>query len=269
MRDEEYDPTTCPAAGCEYEDAIRSVAAHISTTDDDRHSWDNLVFDGARDFVIREKRRQQDGATNAPNDQNCPNKPSVESDSPSKNEPIQTPTQKPTRTLDPDEIPQLDLGFARDALVLLDLVRQYDADSLAELDTFRLVNLYTLLSDVSRGADDARKEVRDALLHVLQDDRRISSDYGSVKRYTTRRRNQKDEEVIRAELNRAGIDPDEARSFDTKKLKELAEERGLDESAIFDREERTYVKKSGADGDGRRRAFEELDPEIRSLVEEW
>ncbi|SIQ66602.1 hypothetical protein SAMN05421858_0011 [Haladaptatus litoreus] len=262
MRDEEYDPTTCPAAGCDYEDAIRSVAAHISTTDDDRHSWDNLVFDGARDFVIREKRRQQDGATN---DQNPPNSPPMEVGSSPKTESIQTPTQTP----DPDEIPQLDLGFARDALVLLDLARQYDADSLTELDTFRLVNLYTLLSDVSRGADDARKEVRDALLGVLQDDRRISSDFGSVKRYTTQRRNQKDEEVIRAELNRAGIDPDEARSFDTKKLKELAEERGLDESAVFDREERTYVKKSSADGDGRRRAFEKLDPELRSLIEEW
>ncbi|GAA0249369.1 hypothetical protein ACFFQF_07710 [Haladaptatus pallidirubidus] len=257
MRDEEYDPTTCPAAGCDYENAIRSVAAHISTTDDDRHSWDNLVFEGAKDFVVREKRRQQDGATDG---SNSPNISSAKPRSP-ENEPIDTP--------DPDEIPQLDLEFARDALVLLDLARRYDVDSLVELDTSRLVNLYTLLSDVGRGADDARKEVRNVLLDVLQDDRQISSDFGSVKRYTTQRRNQRDEHVIRAELERAGIDPDAARSFDTKKLKQLAEERGLDESAVFDREERTYVKKSGADGDGRRRAFEELDPEIRSLGEEW
>ncbi|WP_435159318.1 hypothetical protein [Haladaptatus sp. DFWS20] len=267
MRNEDYDPTTCPAAGCEYEDSIRSVAAHISGTDDDRHAWENLVFESARDFVMREKRRQHDETTGSGG--SAGRNRSGDGSNTSGGSTASPATETVASTVSDDELPELDLGFARDALVLLDLVRQYDADSLGELDTFRLVNLYTLLSDVGRGADDARKQVRDVLLDVLQDDRRVSSDFGSVRRYTTRRRNQKDEAVIRAELERSGIDPREAMSFDTTKLKQFAEERGLDESAVFDHEDRTYVKKSGADGDGRRRAFEELDPEIRSLVEKW
>lgn len=259
MRDEDYDPTTCPAAGCEYENSVRSVAAHVSGTDDDRHSWENLVFESARDFVMREKRRQQGvaDATNPATD--GPRSLPTDSVSSSDGEPIASDSDDPT---------ELDLGFTRDVLLLLDLFHRYDADSLAELDTPRLVNLYTLLSDASRGADDTRKQVRDVLRDELQDDRTVPSDFGSVRRYTARRRNQKDEDTIRAELERAGIDPREAMSFDTAKLKRFAEERGLEESAVFDVEERTYVQKADEDGDGRMRAFEALDPELRSLVED-
>ncbi len=267
MRDEDYDPTTCPAAGCDYEDSIRSVAAHISGTDDERHSWDNLVFEGARDFVMREKERQQHSETDSTNTVSPTDSRSTSGSRP---ESVRTGTAEPTasESVEAEEMAELDLEFARDALLLLDLVQRYDADSLSDLDTFRLVNLYTLLSDVYRGANDARKQVRDVLADLLQDDREVPADFGAVQRYTTRRRNQKDDAVIRAELERAGIDPREALSFDTKKLKQLAAERGLDESAVFDHEERTFVKKSGEDADGRRRAFEELDPELRSLIEE-
>jgi hypothetical protein len=277
MQDEEYDSTVCPAAGCDYEDAIRTVAAHISGTDDDRHSWDNLAFEGARDFVMREKRRQHDGAnettgatgtteasgtfesgTRHPSSRDS--NPSSGSDSvaPSADEP----------PVPADESVELDLEFARDALLLLDTVRRYDADSLNELDTSRLVNLYTLLSDVNRGANDARKQVRDVLTEVVPDDREVSSDFGSIRRYTSRRRNLKDETVVRAELERAGIDPREAMSFDNKKIRRFVEERSLDESAVFDREERTYVQKASEDDGGRRRVFDDLDPEIRALIDD-
>ncbi|WP_227353195.1 hypothetical protein [Haladaptatus salinisoli] len=248
MQEDEYDPTVCPAAGCDYEDAIRSVAAHVSRTDDDRHSWDDLAFEGARDFVMREKRRQRDGESETSGS---------DSVAPSADE-----------SPDADESVELDLGFARDALLLLDTVRRYDVDSLDELDASRLVNLYTLLSDVNRGADDARKRVRDVLTEVVPDDREVSSDFGSVRRYTARRRNRKDDDVVRAELERAGIDPREAMSFDDGKIRRFVEERGLDESAVFDREERAYVQKASEDDGGRRRAFDDLDPEIRALLDD-
>lgn len=269
MRDEDYDPTTCPAAGCDYEDSIRAVAAHISGTDDDRHAWENLVFDGARDFVMEEKRRQRDG-TGESSTSPLRSSSSAPQSSPStpQSSPSSSPTPSPNRDLDADEPVELDLDFARDALLLLDLVRRYDADSLDDLDTSRLVNLYALLSDVYRGANDARKQVRDVLADRLQDDSEVPADFGSVRRYTSRRRNLKDEGVVHSELERAGIDPREAMSFDTKKLKQFAEERGLDESAVFDFEDRTYVKKATKDADSSRNdAFERLDSEIRELVE--
>ena len=256
---DEYDPTTCPVEDCEFEDAIRSVAAHVSGSSDDTHSWEGLGYDGARDFVMNEKRRQHagsDGSTPTGNEAGDARGESAAS--------------TPSATVPPEDPPEfgLELGFVRDVLVLFDAVEEYDVDSLDELDTFRLVNLYTLFSDVSSSADDARKEIRDKLLEVVQDDRRVESDFGAVKRTTNRRRNLKDEETVEDQLEQAGIDPDEARSFDTKKVKKLVSERGLDESSVFDIEERTYVRKSGADDEGRRKAYNRLDPEIRALVDD-
>ncbi|KZN24739.1 hypothetical protein A4G99_10400 [Haladaptatus sp. R4] len=256
---DEYDPTTCPVEGCEYEDAIRSVAAHVSRSSDDGHSWDALDYDGAREFVMSEKRRQHaesGGATATGNGAEDTGGESAAS--------------TPAPTLPPEDPPEfgLDLDFVRDVLVLFDAVEEYDVDSLDELDTFRLVNLYTLLSDVSSSADDARKEVRDKLLEVVQDDRRVESDFGAVKRTTHKRRNLKDERTVADHLEAAGIDPEEARSFDTKKVKKLVAERGLDESSVFDIEKRTYVRKSGADDERRRKAYNRLDPELRALVDD-
>lgn len=49
-----------------------------------------------------------------------------------------------------------------------------DPDTLAELETSELINLYTLLSDVQRGANDLRKEVTDCLFSRLHHDQPVS-----------------------------------------------------------------------------------------------
>ena len=248
-----------------YEDAIRSVAAHVSGSRDDDHSWERLDYESARDFVMNEKRRQHaesGGSSSTTNGTGNSNETASTSST--------STSSTPAATIPPKDPPEfgLDLDFIRDVLVLFDAVEEYDVDSLDELDTFRLVNLYTLFSDVSSSADDARKEVRDKLLEVVQDDRRVESDFGAVKRTTNKRRNLKDKETVATQLEAAGIDPEEARSFDTKKVKKLVSERGLRESAVFDIEERAYVRKSGADDESRRKAYNRLDPELRALVDD-
>lgn len=293
MRDEEYHSIQCPADGCDHEDTIRAVAGHVSSTDDHDHSWDRFGYDGAREFVMVEKRRQHDrrdatrrnGAA-APSDSAASNASNTAGGSTASNAASDTASTAsdaasatagesaessgddsapPDATAEPLD---LDLDFARDALVLLDFVRRNDVDGADDLDTRQLANLYTLLSDVSRGADDARKEVRDALLDIVQDDSEVISEFGSVRRYTSRRRSLKDDVTVRTELKQAGIDPDEATSLDSKKVRELADERELEESAVFDVEEKSYVKKAGADAERRQSAFDRLDPELRKLLDE-
>lgn len=232
--DSEYDPVYCPVDGCAYEDAVRSVAAHVSGTDDGDHEWDRLGYDGALGFVKEEKRRQ-DGS-------------SVETDA---NEPaagMATSDATEDRDVDVDRADgPLDLSFVSDAVAVAALTRQYEADALADLDPFRLANLYALLSSVENGAGDARTEVRDALLDEVQDDREIESDLGSVRRSTYERTRLRDEETVRGALERAGVDPSTVTSFDRGKVEDAVAESSLDPSDVFDAEERARVRRTGVD----------------------
>ncbi len=179
----DYDPVGCPVSDCAYRDAVRSVAAHVAGADDDAHAWDRLGYAGARDFVETEKRRQRqqggagggssDGASSSPND----GRSTGDGDSTGG-----TATDG-TATAEEDEQP-FELGFERDALVLLELAREYDLSSLEDLGTWQLADLYSLLADLKNSADDARQEVRDELLEHVSEDRTIPADLGSVSRTT-------------------------------------------------------------------------------------
>ena len=53
-------------------------------------------------------------------------------------------------------------------LLLIDVLEREDLTALDGLNTPALVNLYTLLSDVQRNANDLRKDVADVLLDRVQ-----------------------------------------------------------------------------------------------------
>jgi hypothetical protein len=56
------------------------------------------------------------------------------------------------------------------------------------------VNIYTLLSDVQRNANDLRQDVQSVLLDRLHHDQLVAGQYGSVQRTSRRNRSLKDEE---------------------------------------------------------------------------
>ena len=87
-------------------------------------------------------------------------------------------------TSDPDEQERTepDLDVYADALLLIDALERHEVDVLEEIDTDELVNLYTLLSDVQRNANDLRQDVADVLLQRLHHDRPVSGPFGSVQR---------------------------------------------------------------------------------------
>ena len=250
----DYDPVQCPASDCTYRDRIRSVAGHVSRQDGGDHSWDRLGYDGARDFVMTEKRRQRGvldtDPTNAGAGTASDGSETVSDGSATANDGSDTEesgdsdsetdsARSPGAPHDAPEIEETDfeLGFERDALVLLELARKYDLSSLEDLGTFQLADLYSLLADVKNSADDARTDVRDVLLEQVHEDGTISADLGSVNRATYQYRRVRDEREVRNALAAADVDPEEVRSFDKSKLKDAIENSDLDEDAVFDIEE--------------------------------
>ena len=149
-----------------------------------------------------------------------------------------------TERIEPDGI-----DVYSDALLLIDALERHDVTDLSELETDALVNLYTLLSDVQRDANEFRQEVADALLARLHHDRPVSGQYGSVQRTSRRNRSLKDDEEVLERLETAGIDRERVLSVDRSKVDEALEVTTLSESDVYDIEESEYVRKAEVDED--------------------
>jgi hypothetical protein len=116
-----------------------------------------------------------------------------------------------------------DVDVYSDALLLVDALERNDLSSLEALDTPVLINLYTLLSDIQRDANDLRQTVTDVLL---------------------------DEEVL-AVLEDAGIDRERVVSVDRDKVDDALDVTELSESDVYDIEETEYVRKAEVDEEER------------------
>lgn len=265
MYEREYDPVECPVADCDHEDDVRSVAAHVARTDDAGHEWDRLGYDGARDFVMTQKQSQR-GAGESESVENVEMERASNIETASEAEADAHPDAEAD---DDAETPRhLDLEVGRDALVLLDLVAEYDFESLSDLDVFELANLYALCSHLKSSADTSRREVRDVLLDTVHDDREVESDFGTIQRRTYRRREVRDDRTVERTLREAGVDPESVRSYDTTKLREAVEDHDIDPEAVFEVEEREQIRRAEVDDAARRERFERLDESLRALAGE-
>ena len=188
----------------------------------------------------------------------------------------------------PERTEPENLELYGDALLLLDALERHAVSELTTLDTPALVNLYTLLSDVQRGADDLRQRVSDVLLDRIHDDQPTYGQYGSVQRTSRRRRTLKDEEEVLAALEAAGIPRERILGVDREKVDEALDVTDLSESDVYDIDERAYVRKAEIDeevkesrlqglkdrlaatesdeGDALRQEIEELEARIDELT---
>jgi len=141
------------------------------------------------------------------------------------------------------------LDVYSDALLLIDALERHDVTDLPELETATLVNLYTLLSDVQRDANDFRQEVANVLLSRLHHDRPVAGQYGSVQRTSRRNRSLKDDEDVLSMLEAEGIDRERVMSVDRQKVDEALEVTTLTESDIYEIDESEYVRKAEVDDD--------------------
>ncbi|HET7325398.1 MAG TPA: hypothetical protein VFJ06_13810 [Halococcus sp.] len=177
---------------------------------------------------------------------------------------------------DSDERKEPDVPLYADMLLLFDALEREDPTALAEMDTSALINLYTLLSDVQRNANDLRKDVSEVLLERVQHDRAVHGQYGSVQRTTRRRRSLKDDEDVLAALESVGIDREQLLSVDREKVDEALDVVELSESAVYEIDESEYVRKAEVDEERKETRLQGLkdrlavsdDPEAEVLRQE-
>ncbi len=163
-----------------------------------------------------------------------------------------------------------------DMLLLLDALEREDPTALDAHDTSALINLYTLLSDVQRNANNLRTDVSDVLLERVQHDRPVHGQYGSVQRTTRRNRSLKDDEEVLATLESAGIDREQVVSVDREKVDEALDVVSIPESAVYDTDESEYVRKAEVDEERKETRLQGLkdrlavsdDPEAEVLRQE-
>ncbi|QSG09578.1 hypothetical protein [Halapricum desulfuricans] len=140
-----------------------------------------------------------------------------------------------------------DVDVYADALLLIDALERHDLTTLEDTETPALVNLYTLLSDVQRNANELRKEIRSLLLDRLHHDQPVSGQFGSVQRTTRRNRSLKDDELVLNAFEAAGIERERLTTVDSSKVDEALDVTELAESDVYDIEESEYVRKAEVD----------------------
>ena len=134
-----------------------------------------------------------------------------------------------------------------DALLLIDVLERNDPTALEDIETPQLVNLYTLLSDVQRNANDLRKDVRSVLLDRLHHDQPVHGQYGSVQRTTRRNRSLKDDEEVLELFEAEGINRERLMTVDTSKVDDALDVTELGEDDVYDITENEYVRKAEVD----------------------
>jgi hypothetical protein len=140
-----------------------------------------------------------------------------------------------------------DIDVYADMLLLIDALEREDMTALESVETPVLVNLYTLLSDVQRNANDLRKDVTDVLLERVGHDRPLHGQYGSVQRTTRRNRSLKDEQEVLDAFAETGIDREQLLGVDRSKVEEALDVVSIPESAVYDVNESEYVRKAEVD----------------------
>ena len=148
---------------------------------------------------------------------------------------------------DSEERDEPDLPVYADALLLIDALERHDPTALDTLETQALVNLYTLLSDVQRNANDLRQDVRATLLERLHHDQPVSGQYGSVQRTSRQNRTLKADDEVLERLEAEGIDRERVTSVDGSKVDEALEVTEMAESDVYEITESEYVRKADVD----------------------
>lgn len=167
-----------------------------------------------------------------------------------------------------EERTEPDLDVYADALLLVDALERHEVDVLEDVETNALVNLYTLLSDVQRNANDLRQAVADVLLNRLHHDRPVSGPFGSVQRTARRNRSLKDDEEVLETLEDAGIERERVLGVDRDKVDDALEVTELSEDDVYEIEESEYVRKAEVDEEQKETRLQGLKDQLAATEDE-
>lgn len=157
-----------------------------------------------------------------------------------------------------------------DALLLAEELERYDtpeldAETLETASSGELVNLYVLLSDVQRGADTFRKTVGDVLLNRIGPADELHGQFGTVHRTRRERRRLKPDEEILERLSEGGIPHEWVLGVDREKLDVVLAVTDLEEEAVYDVEQQTYVQKTGVEEAAKRSRLQGLKDRLAQV----
>ncbi|GAB3682448.1 hypothetical protein GCM10028857_08320 [Salinarchaeum chitinilyticum] len=138
-----------------------------------------------------------------------------------------------------------------DEIEALRAALDHEPSDLGNADLATLADLYGLTARAKELFDDRRQEIREALLDRVHEDTRIQGEYATVNRTTSQRRVTKSEREVFDALRQVGVHPLDVLELDSSALRALSEAGTIEDEAIFDREERTYVRVSETDVEGR------------------
>lgn len=169
---------------------------------------------------------------------------------------------------DVDERDEPDISVYSDALLLIDALERHNPTDLEGMDTPTLVNLYTLLSDVQRNANDLRQDVRSVLLPRLHHDQPVSGQYGSVQGTTRRNRSLKDDEDVLDVLEDAGIERERITSIDASKVDDALDVTELSERDVYEIKESEYVRKAEVDEESKETRLQGLKDRLAATDED-
>lgn len=131
-----------------------------------------------------------------------------------------------------------------DAVLLADLLGRYDLSAPESLPVDALVDAYVLLSDTQRGAGRLRRQVGERLLAEIGPDGRLHGRFGTVARTERGRRRLKTEATVLAALDAAAVPREWVLGVDREKLDVVLAATELEESAVYDVDRQTYVRKA-------------------------
>lgn len=152
-----------------------------------------------------------------------------------------------------------------DAVLLADLLERYDLSAPASLPSSALVDAYVLLSDTGRGASRLRRSVGESLLEHIGPDASLHGGFGTVRRTSRRRRRLRDEGTVLSALDEAGIPHEWVLGVDREKLDVVLAVTGLEEAAVYDASEQTYVQKTAVEEGEKQRRLQGLRDRLASL----
>jgi len=140
-----------------------------------------------------------------------------------------------------------DVAVYSDALLLIDALERHDVTTLEDVETPGLVNLYTLLSNVQRNANELRKDIRSVLLDRLHHDQPVSGQFGFVQRTSRKNRSLKDDELVLNAFEAAGVERERLTTVDSSRVDEALEVTEISETDVYEVSESEYVRKVDVD----------------------
>jgi hypothetical protein len=139
-----------------------------------------------------------------------------------------------------------------DLLLLADLLERFDVDEPRRLSTEELADLYVLLSEVQRGADEFRRAASEELLERVGPEGRLHGRFGTVRRTVREIRRPKLDEAVFAVLDREGVPREWVTGVDPEKLDVVLAVTDVDESDVYDVTEQEYMQKTGVEAEEKR-----------------